>query len=890
MKKILPVILIIALNIHRPANAQVAQQDSLALVDLYNSTNGRGWIFDNNWLTTQPLYRWRGITLDATGTRVQQIDLHDNSLTGSLPNSIGDLTELTVLNLPNNNLTGSIPSTIGNLKKLYLVKLWLNQLSGPIPSSIGNLTNLVYLFLNQNQFTGAIPSTIGNMTSLVDMELWSNKLSGSIPASIGNLSNLVWMNLYKNNLTGSIPSTIGNLSNLVYLNLYENQLSGSIPATLADPPRLGNINLSRNQLTGSLPPLLMKKVGLIDFSYNNLSGSLPAEINPEIKVLDLSNNQLTGAINPVGNLYQIAILNLSHNLFSQPIPSTLGNNTQMYRLDLSFNQLTDTLPASLNKLTGIRYFSIASNHLRGKLPSDIHQNNRGIDSTFIYVQDNNFTFGDLEYWANVFKNMAGAGVGDIYQYTPQAKIPVSYQGNKVFVSVGGAPNNNTYKWYNNSTLISNKIGDSTYIITSPGNYSVQVFNSLLNKLTLYSDTLFYTGAPSAIITYTGSTTVCDGANLLLSATSGAGLTYQWYKNSAIINNATGSSYNVTTSGNYNVVVSNPIGSATSTAVSVTVLAPISIPVISAAGSTTFCQGGSLVLTSSTANGNQWYKDGIAINNANAATLNVTSSGNYTTKIISGNCSSPFSNIITVTVNPGPSQPSIISGNSIVCENNSQAYFVPAVPGATSYTWILPAGWTGSSATTTITVTTGSSGGTISVKANNACGNSSAQILNVSINQAPTITSQGDTVLISAPASFYQWYYNNIVLVGETSRSLKIKKVGFYRVETSPDKSCWTASQDFPILVTTQALADTAGVTIYPNPAVGLFNVYVKLQRATSVVIYVTVLNGAGVPILQTNKLIFFGTEAKIPLTLTPGFYYIKVSVNGDVKTLPVIVQ
>src|ERR1035437_724489 len=60
--------------------AQVAVQDSLALVDLYNSTNGPGWTSKANWLTG-PVKNWYGITV--TANRVVNINLGYNQLTGS---------------------------------------------------------------------------------------------------------------------------------------------------------------------------------------------------------------------------------------------------------------------------------------------------------------------------------------------------------------------------------------------------------------------------------------------------------------------------------------------------------------------------------------------------------------------------------------------------------------------------------------------------------------------------------------------------------------------------------------------------------------------------------------------------------------------------------------
>src|SRR6266498_288399 len=170
-------------NMHT-ATAQVNVQDSLALVDLYDSTNGPNWNNHTNWLTKAPVTTWYGIQIVTNG-RVNNIYLGINNLTGNIPSSIGNLTNLEVLDFYENQLSGSIPSTIGNLVNLQDLALGSNQLSGSIHSSIGNLINLQRLDLHSNQLSGTIPSSIGNLVNLYEADLFNNQLSGSIPSSIG---------------------------------------------------------------------------------------------------------------------------------------------------------------------------------------------------------------------------------------------------------------------------------------------------------------------------------------------------------------------------------------------------------------------------------------------------------------------------------------------------------------------------------------------------------------------------------------------------------------------------------------------------------------------------------------------------------------------------------
>ena len=126
--------------------------------------------------------------------------------------------------------------SIAETDTLDLSGTWDNigELSGEIPSSIGNLTNLTHLNLGRNQLSGEIPLEIGNLTNLTVLNLQYNQLTGEIPSEIGNLTNLTYLWLYNNQLTGEIPEEICNLTNLTELYLYNNQLTGGIPQEVCD--------------------------------------------------------------------------------------------------------------------------------------------------------------------------------------------------------------------------------------------------------------------------------------------------------------------------------------------------------------------------------------------------------------------------------------------------------------------------------------------------------------------------------------------------------------------------------------------------------------------------------------------------------------------------------
>ena len=196
------------------------------------------------------------------------LHLGDNELDGSIPASLGGLTELTSISLRGNDLSGSIPGALGDLSKLEFLDLAQNQLTGGIPSSLGRLSELRYLSLEENKLSDSIPASLGDLRKLLQLRLDNNQLKGRLEPGLFDLGNdpngtddddfgsLTDLSLYRNQLFGPIPPEIGNLSNLEQLNLSENQFGGSIPVELGNLLRVDWMGLSCNELEGNIPSAL----------------------------------------------------------------------------------------------------------------------------------------------------------------------------------------------------------------------------------------------------------------------------------------------------------------------------------------------------------------------------------------------------------------------------------------------------------------------------------------------------------------------------------------------------------------------------------------------------------------------------------------------------------
>jgi Leucine-rich repeat (LRR) protein len=291
MKKVV-ICLLLALSIPFYSYAQ-REQDSLALVALYNSTGGANWTNNTNWLSSMPITEWFGVNV--VSNRIVQVSLADNNLVGFIPSEIGNLTMLTSLYLDFNQLSGTIPTEIGYLLNLSVLHLSGNHLSGFIPTGIWNLTNLILLGLGQNLLVGTIPSQIGNLNSLRYLDILNDQFNGNIPSEIWNMTNLEYLSLGFNNFGGTIPKEIGNLTKLTYLNLSQDNLSGNLPQEIWNLNKLTYLSLAQNyNLNGTISTQIGNLLNLeyLSLRYNQFTGDIPSEINnlTKLKSLSLDNN------------------------------------------------------------------------------------------------------------------------------------------------------------------------------------------------------------------------------------------------------------------------------------------------------------------------------------------------------------------------------------------------------------------------------------------------------------------------------------------------------------------------------------------------------------------------------------------------------------------------
>jgi len=338
-----------------------------------------------------------------------------------------------------------------------------------------------------------------------------------------------------------------------------------------------------------------------------------------------------------------------------------------------------------------------------------------------------------------------------------------------------ASSGSSYLWSDGATT-------QSVVATATGTYTVTLTNA--NGCSTTSDALTVTvnPLPDATIAVSGSTVLCDGASVTL--TAAAGYTYSWS------NGATTRSIAVSQAGSYSVTVTGAGCSATSAPVDVT-NDPTTVTI--SGGPSMLCPGDMVHLTSSVANGTatsfQWYGfGGQAISGATSSTLDIApaTTGYYFLRIGDGNSCTVQSNTFIFTVDQ-PAATITAGGATTFCDGGSVT--LTANSGA-SYLW------SNGATTQSINVTT-TGDYTVTVTTANGCSATSAAT-HVTVNAVPakpvitpggaTTFCDGGSVTLTAPAGYtYSW--SN----GATSQSINVTSTGDYSVTVS-NGNC-TATSD-----------------------------------------------------------------------------------------------
>lgn len=373
------------------------------------------------------------------GSVLQALIISGTTFSGRIPESIGNLRNLTMLDLSNcqfhgpippfaqwpkiqmvdlsgNNLNGSLPSDgYLSLHNLTEVTLGNNSISGVIPASLFSHPSLKYLDLSQNNFTGnfLLYPTVSSSFRWIDLSF--NKLQGPLPKLLSKFVELEWLDVSSNNLTGSVGlSFIKNCKELEYLSLSYNKLSvveEDVNHSYLEYPAIGLLGLASCNLS-SVPKFLMHQTRIydLDLSNNNLGGHIPDWIwgigvislnlshnlftsintnlsNTSISDLDLHSNKIEGALPlpPLGT-YR---LDYSNNHFNYSImPEFWSHVSSADSLSLANNSFTGEISHLICNATDIEVLDLSFNSFSGLIPPCLLEQNKHLE--ILNLRGNNF--------------------------------------------------------------------------------------------------------------------------------------------------------------------------------------------------------------------------------------------------------------------------------------------------------------------------------------------------------------------------------------------------------------------------------------------------------------------------------------------------------------------
>ena len=278
--------------------------------------------------------------------------------------------------------------------------------------------------------------------------------------------------------------------------------------------------------------------------------------------------------------------------------------------------------------------------------------------------------------------------------------------------------------------------------SQPGTYSV-AYTSGGSCPGTATASITITAAPTAGFSYAGGSR-CAGTTGTLTPTLAPGATAGTFSASpaGLSLNASTGAINLSQSQADTYTVTNSIaaanGCAATSATTSVVLTAQPVATLAAGGATTFCQGGSVVLTASggaTGATYQFLNGGQAISGAAGSSYTATTSGSYTAVITNPGGCAATSNAIGVTVNPQLTS-TFSYGAAAYCQNSGTTP-TPTITGTTGGAFSSsPAGLSGDASTGAINLATSTPGTyTVTYSVGGPCSSSSTQ--SVTITAPPT---------------------------------------------------------------------------------------------------------------------------------------------------------
>ncbi|MBS1656459.1 MAG: PKD domain-containing protein [Bacteroidetes bacterium] len=357
--------------------------------------------------------------------------------------------------------------------------------------------------------------------------------------------------------------------------------------------------------------------------------------------------------------------------------------------------------------------------------------------------------------------------------------------------------------------------------TAEGIYTVTLIST--NQWNNSSDTITHevtvsTAGLAVGISAGGSTTICDGSSVELSATPSGEAAYQWWKDGSPIDGATNETYSAGEAGNYSVMVTSAFGcSGTSDGLEVSVNAAPSASV-TPSGAVAVCDGSSQTFTANDGNDltYQWLKNGNPIPGADGISLTTGDAGNYSVIVTNATGCSAVSANSELVVNANPVAGVSAGGATTFCDGSSVELTASPADAASYQWWKDGAPINGATGQTFVATAAGSYA--VNVSSSAGCtGTSDAVEVSVNENPVASISPSGAVGVCAGTAQTfeaggndltYQWLHNGNPIPGATNASYTTGDAGAYSVVVTNTNGC-------------SAQSSTAQLSINANPVASI---------------------------------------------------------------------